>query len=335
MHRFGINGFLATATTPLPSENQTGWVAAILRELGRSQASGFLLDLGLWTLLGTALGAVLAIVTCAVFSRWGWYHGHWRFARGMRWTTFSAQVLLAAIFLGLAGFWSGAIRGTERVLTQSQLRTEVFPEIGNAIADGMAWIQLRATSSVGTNDTALTAGLEEFRAGKWELHAPRFLRELDDFHEATVTNFVARLEQTTLEHAPQLKGGLGEQLLHGLLNGLARRLVEQKVAGELKNYGADRVYKIIRTQLPAEAAKAGVPETISRPELSTFLVRDGIVPGILQPVRFTARAQQLPLLLIALLVLFAPPLCFRWAQKRLMQSNPATTPPSPLLPLER
>ena len=335
MSELGINGFLATTATPLATETQTSWVATILRELGRSQTSGFLLDIGGWTLLGATLGAALALITCIAFSRLGWYDLRWRFARGLRWTTFTAQVLLGAIFFGLAGFWQGAIYGTERVLTQSQLATSVFPEIGNTIADGMAWIQLRATSNRATNDSALTAELEEFRAGKWELHATRFLQELDDFHEATVTNFVAQLEQSALERAPQLKGGLGEQLLHGLLSGLGRRLVEHKLTGELKNYGADRVYKTIRTQLSAEAAKAGAPETISRPEISAFLVRDGIVPGILQPVRFTARAQQLPLLLLGLLVLCAPPICFRLAQKRLAQSNPTVPPPPPLLPVER
>jgi hypothetical protein len=329
MQAFATTSFIATATHPGTTDPQQGWVPMLLREFGRSQASGFLLDLALWTGLGAVLGAALAVVTCGAFSRWGWYDSAGRFARGLRWMTFAVQVLLATLFVGLAAFWSGAIRGTERVLAQSQLAS-VFPEIGNTIADGMAWIQLRAQPHGDTNEAALTSAMEEFRAGKWELHATRFLQKLDTFREESVTNLVARLQQSALENAPQLKGGFGEKLLHYLLHGLGRRLVEQNVASGLKSCGADHVYQAIRLQLPAEAAKAGGPETISRREISDFLVRDGIVPGILKPIRFTARAQQTPLLLLAGLVLFAPPIAFRLARKRLAQPNSMATPPSPI-----
>ncbi|MGC3960111.1 MAG: hypothetical protein QM813_19940 [Verrucomicrobiota bacterium] len=203
------------------------------------------MDLLKGALLGGVLGIVLALVACVVFSKTGWYDLRGRFARGLRWTTFTLTILLAGFFFGIAGLWQGAMRGSERVLTQSQLATSAFPEIGNTLADGMAWIQLRAHSGSNT-DATLTVGLEAFRTGKWELHATRFLQELDDFQATTITNLVVQLEQTALERAPQLKGGIGEQLLHELLNGLARRLVEQKVIAELKTTA-----RIVFTKLSA------------------------------------------------------------------------------------
>lgn len=322
-----IHCFLATAATPLATENQAGWVATILRELGRSQTSGFLLDLGVWTLLGAALGAALAIIACVIFSRLGWYELRWRFARGVRWTTFTAQVLLATIFFSLVGFWSGAVRGSERVLRHSQLATEVFPEIAAAVADGMAWVQAQATLTDQTNRTELDAHLTAFRAEQWELHAPRFFQELDTLTEDVITNSLARLEQSTLEHAPQLKGGLGEKILHQILHGLGRPLITRETSSRLNRWGANQVYYAIREKLTPEAARAGNPETIKRSEISRFLIREGLVPGILNPIRTVARSQQIPLLIIGLLVIFVPPACFRLARKHFNK-----TPAPPIQP---
>ncbi len=328
----GATFFLAAAT-PAGTDTQTGWVMMVLREIVRSQAAGFVLDLVLWSLFGALLGSALAVVACMVFSRAGWYEMRWRFARSVRRTVFATTGLAAAVLLGLAGFWSGSLHGAERVLTKSQLASGVFPEIGNAIADGMAWIHLHAVSRGNTNEVAMAAALDEFRAGNWELHASHFLAELDGLRLDVTTNFIARLEQSALEHAPRLKGGIGEKLLHKLLGGLGRLLVEKKVASELKHYGADRIYRAIQEQLTTEAAKSGVPETISRRELSEFLVREGIVPGILKPIRSTVRAQQLPLVAITFLVLIAPPLGFRLARSRSGRPNKLAVTPPPAPPI--
>lgn len=315
------------AAVPSPAtDTQSGWVAKVLLEFGRSQMTGFIFDALKWTLLGALLGVFLAVLTCMIFSRLGWYRLEWRFARGLRWTIFTLTVVLAAVLFSLVGFWSGAIAGTERVLLKSQLATEVFPRIGEAVADGMAWVQIRA-SSVGNTNQELK--LEEFRAGKWELHAGQFLQQLDELKGDSITNALVWLEQSALENTPQLKGGLGEKVLHEILNGLGRLLVEKKVTSELNNYGVDRIYFAVREQLKTEAGKAGDPQTIGRTEISVFLIRDGIVPGILKPVRSTARSQQLPLIGIALMTLIVPPLCIRLARSRFAGPKP---PQAAILP---
>ena len=320
--------FFATADASAAANTQASWVAKVLLEFGRSQMTGFIFDALKWTLLGAFVGVLLAVLACVLFSRLGWYQLEWRFARGLRWTIFTLSVVLSAVLFALVGFWSGAIAGTERVLLKSQLATDVFPKVGEAIADGMAWVQIRATA----NHTNQELKLDEFRAGQWELHAGQFLQQLDELKGDSITNALVWLEQSALEHTPQLKGGLGEKVLHEILNGLGRVLVEKKVTSELNNYGVDRIYFAVREQLKSEAGKSGNPQTIGRTEISVFLIRDGIVPGILKPVHSTARSQQLPLVAIALMALIVPAVCLRLARSRL-GSKPVTSPvPPPIQP---
>lgn len=318
---------LFAATDPTTSDSAATWVVLVLRELTRTQASGFLLELVKWTLLGASAGVLLATLGCFIFSRLGWYDLRARYARGLRWTIFALTIVLAGFFFGTAGLWQGAVRGSERVLTQSQLTTGVFPEIANALADGMAWVQLQATLSGETNRTELDAKLEAFRAGQWELHAPQFLQQLDALTEAVITNSLAKLEQSTLARAPQLKGGLGEKLLHQFLHGLGRPLITKQASSRLQSWGANQVYYALREKLTPEAALAGNPESITRSELSRFLIRDGIGPGILNPIHFIARSQQFPLLGISLLIIVLPPICLRLARNRFNR-----TPAPPVIP---
>ena len=75
-----------------PQATDSGdWVALVLRELARSQAGGFVVDLVKWTFVGGAAGVLLAICTCIeIFSCLGWYDLKMRFARGLRWERFSS-----------------------------------------------------------------------------------------------------------------------------------------------------------------------------------------------------------------------------------------------------
>lgn len=325
-------GLLASAAEAGSAQTQAGWVTAILTELGRTQAAGFLLDVVKWTLLGALCGVLIAVCACALFSRLQWYDLRWRFGGAVRWTLFSATILISAVLFGLAGFWSGAISGSERVVTRSRLATDVFPAIADVLADGMAWVQLHA-SGQDTDDARRKQLLEEFRAGKWELRAAQFIEQLETVTEEMVTNLVARLEQSALENTPGLKGTFGEKLLRQFVSGIGRSFIKDRVSGEMKSFGADRVYAAIRDGLAKEASKAGDPQTISHREISTFLVRDGITPAILAPIRSTARSQQIPLVLIALVLIVAPPACIGFARGRFGR-RPGNESTAPAMPAE-
>jgi hypothetical protein len=104
------------------------------------------------------------------------------------------------------------------------------------------------------------------------------------------------------------------------------------VTGQLKGWGADRVYLAIRDQLTAEASRTGHPETIARQDLSRFLVQEGIVPGIMTPIRSTARSQQLPLIVMAVLIMIGPPLGIRLMKKWLGPAGRPEVNPPPARP---
>jgi len=199
--------------------------------------------------------------------------------------------------------------------------------LGDAVTDAMAWVQAQATPNASTNE--VSARLDAFRAGTWELHASLFLQQLERLKEGVLTNAIAKIEQSALDKAPRLKGGLAEKLLHQFLGGFGRLLVERKVTSELKGWGADRIYLAVRNKLTAEAAKAGVSETITRSELSRFIVREGIVPGIMGPIRSLARGQQWPLIIIAGAIMILPPLCLRLKKNRFNRTAKDSLPGIP------
>ena len=309
----------------------TDWLSLAMQELGQSQTSAFLAEAAKWAALGALLGIALAVFACIFFARLGWYDLNWRFARGLRWTIYSLTVLLSALFFGLVGFWHGAIKGGECLLTQSQLAAEVLPQLADAVADGMACVQIYNLSGLASS-ADLSLKLEEFRAGKWELNAPQFLEQFDALQPAAVADLGARLEASALEANPQLKGGVGEKKLHALLQGMGRAVAEKKISSELKKYDVDQLYSNLRKQLLREALKTGDPDTLSHAELSAFLLREGLAPGLLKPVRVFARSQQRLLVMVALLGLVLPPLGLRLLRNRLGGSRPSAFPTPPRAP---
>jgi hypothetical protein len=99
----------------------------------------------------------------------------------------------------------------------------------------------------------------------------------------------------------------------------------------LKKWGADRVLRAIREHLLAEAAKAGNPRQITRQELSAFVVREGVIPGILSPIRSAARSQQVGLVGITAAIVVFPPVALRLG-RRSSAGRPASPDASVLPP---
>ena len=298
------------------SQDKAGWVTWIIQELGRSQAKEFLFATIEGIVLGALFGAIFAVAAALGFRRLGWYDvPWWRFGRWVRWSAYTLTIVICVLALGAAGFWAGVVSGSEQVLRKSQLGTDLFPRIAEAMADGMAWLQIRARQSKDDTEREVAAKLEEFRAGQWELDAPQFLEHFDDFRETAFKEYVVKLEESALQRAPKLRGSLSEKLLHELLHGLATLLAQKQLGHELEKWGVGRTFRAIREQLVSEAARRGEPNTISRRELSVFIVMEGMVPGILGPIRSFCRAQQLGCLLIAGITVFLPAAALRLARR--------------------
>ncbi len=97
--------------------------------------------------------------------------------------------------------------------------------------------------------------------------------------------------------------------------------MREKVGKKLEEYEIDVQFEVFREGLLAAARRAGDPNTITRPELSAYLVNALLEPSILYPIRHVVRSQETAAVLILLLVLVVPVLFFRIAAA--IRSRPA------------
>ncbi len=301
----------------------------IVNELGATQAHQFLLISVKWAVLGGFVGLLVGALAVIASQKLGWYRSGWRFAGWVRWPLWILTVITCAGLVGGAGFFVGVIRGSERVMLHSQLATKVFPEVGDALADGMAAVQiyLSETNTAARSGTNISLRLETFRSGAWEVNAPEFLRQLDNLQAGAVSNVVADIEQKITSNSPSLQSGLPNQLLHHSLRLFGTMVVERKINSQLHRAKLDDFYHAFGDRLVAEARKHGAPDTIGHRELSAFLVTEAVVPGVMKPIRMFAGNQAKMLLFLAALGAVLPAAVFRFTCGR-VQPAPAPTQPA-------
>lgn len=317
---------LCTVMIPRMNANADGslW-RQVVSELGATQAHQFLFISIKWAVLGGLLGLLLAILAIIAFKKFGWYRSGWRFAGWIRWPLWILTVVACVGLVGSAGFFVGVIRGSEHVLLRSQLATKVFPEVGDALADGVAAAQLflAETNAAARSSTNLSARIEAFRSGAWEVNAPEFLRQLDALQSAAVTNIVSEIEQKIVSSSPQLQSGLPNKLVHHSLRLLGTMVVERKINSELHRAKLDDFYHAFRDRFVSEARKQGAPDTIGHRELSGFLVTEAVVPSVMKPIRIFAGGQAKFFLLCAAFGLVLPAGAFRITCGRVKVPLPA------------
>jgi len=272
-------------------------------------------------LLGAGAGLGLAILIIFGGGHFGELSRPSRGARVAQWAVWLLMTVGGSGFAAFAGGWLGILFGAEVVLRNSQIGTQALPALGDWMADGLAALHLELAPRVPTNSSAvLPLTLDGFRTNGWELDVPEFQRRINHLPEAIATNLTTRLQGRIATHSPVLASGLNNRLALGLANRLAVALVESKAESELSRIGVLSLYRAVRTGLPQAAAQAGKPDTISRAELSSHLVREGVVPTLMAPVRsfvwtnvvlFSALAVVAtalpPILLRRLLLRFRPP----------------------------
>ena len=216
-----------------------------------------------------------------------------RYARGLRWTIFALTIVLAGFSSGRRVYGKGRCAAVN-ASDPKPAHHGRLPEIANALADGMAWSAtskpLCPAKPIRTNWTQSSRPSARRTMGVACAAVPPATRRA---HRSRHHQQQAKLEQSTLARALQLKGGLGEKLLHQFLHGRTTALITK--AGLQQTAKLGRPTGCITPsgkKLTPEAALAGNPESITRSELSRFLIRDGIGPGILNPIHFIARSQQ-------------------------------------------
>lgn len=297
-------------------ESAREFLSLLAREIGQNEVRSLLLSLVAWSAAGAAVGFALGFTSYRIFRRSGWYgavstSGHW-LQRGTGGLVLAACTVL---FTGI-GIWEGTLRGCEKVVTRTRVGTDLLPAVAGVVADGFAWIDLAMDPGAKFSDAAGQVRIDSFRAGTWELDASRFLGRIDALRSETFRQLLDGFDQEVLKRWPALKGGLTERLLRRTTDTLGTMVLEQKLASELRRHRVDHLHAALRTGLIAEAGRHGEPSTITHPELSRFIHREGILPAILVPTRSLARQQQFIYALAALCICFVPPCVARLCRPR-------------------
>lgn len=320
--------FAAAAPGPDLASWNTGkqLVGRLLAEAWQTRAHEVVWLISKGALLGAGAGLGLAILLVVADRRSDSPSPSGRSVRLARWTTWTVMLMGGSGFAAFAGGWLGLLFGAEVILRHSQIGTQALPAVGDWMADGLAALHLELAPRVPTNsspDRRLT--LEGFRTNGWELDVPEFQRRIGHIPEAIATNLTARLQGRIAMQSPVLASGLNNRLAIGLANRLAVALAESKAESELSRIGVLSLYRAVRTGLPRAAAQAGKPDTISRSELSAHLVREGVVPTLMAPVRSFAWTNIALFSALAIAVTALPPILLRRLRQR-FRSSPTGQP---------
>lgn len=291
---------------------------AVVGDIVKAQGKALLLETTKWTVFGAVGGLVLAIAAFWVLRRIGAYHWKWKHAKWLRGLTLALTLVLCPVLLGTAGFFQGVVRSTDYLLHESQFAREVLPKLGESGADCIAYFHLRippvTPADSASSDESADKELEAFRAGNWELNAAEFLGRVNRVTDKAVNETVSKLKQSALERYPAWKEGMGEKALTWFLDTFGESFLNKRVRQRMDRIGLEDRWRSLVDGLRPEAARAGDPNTISRKELSAYLVREGLIPVIEQPIRALARQQQAAMLILLCLVVIIPAGCFRLAE---------------------
>jgi hypothetical protein len=302
-------------------------VQRIIEEIGKSHAHLLLLAVLKWAALGACAGLAVSVFSTFIFHKLGWYRSAWKHAKWVRWLLWLVTVGAVTVLAGTAGFWKGAVQESEQVLMKSQLGTEVLPVVGDTLADGVAALHVLLTDPAGS-DSRISNQITAFRAGTWELDAQKFVTQLDRVRTDTVSNLVQSLEAELVRRNPSFQAGLPNKVLHQTLGVFGAALAQNKFDSELKRLGVEPFYHALREKLVAEARRHNAPETISHHEISALLVKEGVMPAVLRPIRSFGLTQFLLFLVLAGCCMVLAPVLFHFTCGR-VKAAAASTPLAP------
>jgi hypothetical protein len=299
----------------------SGLLNTFLREIGREEFVALLKSSALWGLLGAALGLGFSFATYRGFRRLHWYGATSPAGRWTQRSILGLSALLCSGLIGAAGLIEGVHRECPGVIVRSRIGTDALPAAASLLAEAMVWIDLAAQQGGSLARTAGDPRLAEFRAGTWELDVQAFLGRIDTLRDESFRNILRQLEDMMLERSPGLKDGFTGRILHEAIHGLGPVLLDKKLSDELRHRGLDHLQEAVRTRLLAEAARAGDPATIGYRDLSGFVLRDGLVPAIVAPIRSFARQQQILCAVLAIFVCCVPAVAFRLSRPKPAQPS--------------
>jgi hypothetical protein len=251
--------------------------------------------------LGAVLGLGLGIGTFFAVRQLGGLAWNWEHARWVRALTGTAYGVTFAGALGWFGFWQGTLHGSERVIREGQLATDVLPIVGEAGSTLFAAIYVGGETTceqgvpIDEQQAALLAArLDGYVANEWQMDVETLRSRLADVRGCVLALAVDEAKRQVYARYPGLEGNLGDDIVPWVLDRLAGYLAKSLAEKE-------QVAPIVATiaRLDEAAADDGDP-LLSHRELSDHVVTTAVVPLIMLPIEHVAQTQQRAGLLVML-----------------------------------
>ncbi len=266
-----------------------------------------------WNLAAAGIGVMIALISVIISKMLSKTN---LFVKTSGWLSVFMRIMrivMLLIVIGLTitiGALEGVRQGTKIITAQSNLVDQLFPEIGNAGADFMAILYLKAPAFIENESNTVTEKsivekLESFRKGEWELNIPVFKNLIEQAGDKMVAETIAMLKADAKRDYPILRGGTGEKLLDFFMAQFGESFVRKQGKKKAEQFKVLKPATAIYKDLDALAEKSGKPDSVSHRELSPYLVEKIIIKPVLGAVNSFISTNQMFILFISAIVLLA------------------------------
>lgn len=288
-----------------------------------------------WTLLGGLLGLLIGILAFVFINRFGGYRLEHKTGVWLRVLVGIVTIIGSSVFGLYGGFYEGLIKAVEVVGENKALQEKANPYIGHAGALLIAGLYTACPKEgvktfTPPTEKAMRASLDGFMAGKWEVNVAELNKRLNNLRGAATNTAIQGIAKQCNISLPEYEDTKKNRIALSFLSAFAKYGLGMDLDGPsdaVKDIELTKACSKIMSGLPAEAALAGDPATISYQELSAYITRQSIQAAVIKTINHAIRAQQIGAGILFLVFLAVPIIAFRIAEY-IRQKHAANTAPS-------
>lgn len=303
----------------------------VLREILKSQAHVAAGIVTLWFAIGAVLGFLAGLLAFAILLRTGALRLEWRHATWLR-ALSAAMVLTAGVAFGSSiGGCEGTLRATERVVRESQFRTQALKRAGESVAAALMWTDFALENHLTRKELTLrpeqAAAVEAFVKSQGEFDLSGFRDRMSRTQAEVMDKVTASAAADVRARLGLAAGGVPDRLMVSSLGLVMDYGVRGAVAGNLEKHGLKDGAEGLFRALDEAGKVSGTATAASFPELTEAIIDRSLIPLILTPARALARGPQITSLILMVAVFLLPAAGFlvgrRWEASR---KEPAAAP---------
>lgn len=296
----------------------------VLREILKSQAHVAAGLIVFWMLIGVVLGLIAGVLAFLGLLKSGALRLDGTHAPWFRILSAVLVIGAGACFGGSIGGCEGTLRGTERIVRESQFRTEGLRRAGEAVAGALVWSDFALVNHFAGKEPTLreeqVAAVDAFLKSGREFDLRAFQERLG----RTEAEFVRKISDSAgadvrarMGLAP---GGVPDRLLLMSLGFVMDYGVRKTVRGQIDKHGLRDGVDGLFGALDTAGKLSGDPATASMPELAEAIVDRSLIPLLLTPAKSLVRAPQLTSAILMLGAFLLPALGF-WIGRKVQASR--------------